>query len=57
MVWGLVVIGSAPRFHENHRTPSSPLEVKVIDRYLAIGELAKGTGVATSAWRYHEESA
>jgi MerR family redox-sensitive transcriptional activator SoxR len=31
------------------------LEVNMTDRYLTIGELAKSTGVATSALRYWEE--
>jgi DNA-binding transcriptional MerR regulator len=31
------------------------LEVKMNGRYLTIGELAKSTGVATSALRYYEE--
>jgi DNA-binding transcriptional MerR regulator len=36
-------------------TPSSTLEVKMSDRLLTIGELARRTGVATSALRYWEE--
>jgi DNA-binding transcriptional MerR regulator len=52
---GLIVRSSAPQFHENHPTPSSALEVKMVDRYLTIGELAKRTGVATSALRYYEQ--
>jgi DNA-binding transcriptional MerR regulator len=39
----------------HHPTPSSTLEVKMGDRQLTIGELAKRTGVATSALRYYEE--
>jgi len=38
-----------------HPTPSSTLEVKMTEHYLTIGELAKRTGVATSALRYYEE--
>src|SRR5215218_7469738 len=52
---GLVVAGSALWFHEHHRTPSSTLEVNMGDGDLTIGELAKRTGVATSALRYYEE--
>ena len=46
---------STPLVHERHVTPSSTLEVKMGDRQLTIGELAKSTGVATSALRYYEE--
>lgn len=35
--------------------PSSTLEVKMDDQHLTIGELARRTGVATSAVRYWEE--
>jgi DNA-binding transcriptional MerR regulator len=55
LVSGLVVVGAARWFHEHHPTPSSTLEVNMGDRYLTIGELAKRTGVATSALRYYED--
>jgi hypothetical protein len=35
--------------------PSSRLEVNTVDRHLTVGELAKSTGVATSALRYWED--
>jgi len=41
--------------HDSQPTPSSTLEVKMPDRHLTIGELAKRTGVAASALRYYEE--
>jgi len=41
--------------HDSHPTPSSMLEVKMADQHLTIGELARRTGVATSALRYYEE--
>jgi DNA-binding transcriptional MerR regulator len=52
---GLLVRSSAPRFHKSHPTPSSTLEVKMSDRQLTIGELAKRAGVAASALRYYEQ--
>jgi DNA-binding transcriptional MerR regulator len=52
---GLIVRLSARWFHKSHPTPSSTLEVNMVDRHLTIGELAKRTGVATSALRYCEE--
>jgi DNA-binding transcriptional MerR regulator len=55
LVLGLVVVRSAPRFHENYPTPSSMLEVKMADPHMTIGELARRTGVAPSALRYYEE--
>jgi MerR family regulatory protein len=41
--------------HGPQSTPSSTLEVKMSDRLLTIGELARRAGVATSALRYYEE--
>src|SRR5258708_34987187 len=38
-------------------TPSSTLEVKMPDRLLTIGELARRAGIASSALRYYEELA
>jgi DNA-binding transcriptional MerR regulator len=55
LVSGLVAVGAARWFHEHQPTPSSTLEVNMSDRDLTIGELAKRTGVATSALRYYEE--
>ena len=51
LVLGLVVVGSALWFHDSHPTPSSILKSTWVtnmgDGHLTIGELAKGTGVAT----------
>jgi DNA-binding transcriptional MerR regulator len=43
------------RSHDRQSTPSSAAEVKPPGALLTIGELARRTGVATSALRYYEE--
>jgi DNA-binding transcriptional MerR regulator len=45
----------ALRRHDRQSTTSSTLEVKVPEPLLTIGELARRTGVATSALRYWEQ--
>ena len=52
---GLLLVRHRPGLHCPQSTPSSTLEVNMVDRHLTIGELARRTGVATSALRYWEE--
>jgi DNA-binding transcriptional MerR regulator len=54
-VAGLLLVRRGPDLHSRQSTPSSTLEVKMSDRLLTIGELARRAGVATSALRYWEE--
>jgi len=54
-VAGLLLVRHRPGLHGPQSTPSSTLEVKMSDRLLTIGELARRAGVATSALRYYEE--
>jgi DNA-binding transcriptional MerR regulator len=52
---GLLLVRRVSCLHGQQPTPSSTLEVKMSDRLLTIGELARRAGVATSALRYWEE--
>ena len=54
-ITGLPVISRVSCLHGQQYIPSSKLEVKMSDRLLTIGELARRAGVATSALRFYEE--
>src|SRR6266498_3646739 len=54
-VAGLLLVRRGPDLHSRQSTPSSTLEVKMSDRLLTIGELARRAGVAPSALRYYQE--
>jgi hypothetical protein len=54
-VAGLFLVRGVSCLQGLQSTPSSTLEVKMPDRLLTVGELARRAGVATSALRHYEE--